>query len=288
MSKVEINGKTKIYGVIGHPITHTLSPFLHNAVFRERGVDAVYIPFQVKADELAGAIEGMKSMEIQGLNITLPHKEQAAFYTDSIPKQIDKAIGAINTMVLSEGRILGFNTDAPGFKDDLSDQLSFEGKDKRVLVLGAGGAARAVAFELLEDGVEQLYIYNRTPERAHGLSDYLRGFFPDSEIHTLDSVTDLEGTIDLVVNSTSCGMKKNDPFPISPDVLEKVSHVYDLVYTPQETKLIAEARKQKIPASNGLGMLIHQACVSHRLWFPEVPKKEIYEIMNKAYTAHHG
>jgi len=283
---MKIDAKTKIYGIIGYPIEHTLSPLLHNAVFEKRGVNAVYLPFCVKPDELPGAIEGFKAMNISGLNITLPHKEQTIHCLDALPNPLDKAVGAINTLVLMEGRALGFNTDGMGFIDDLKDQFSFEVSKKKVLMIGAGGSARAVAFSMLQADVGELYVYNRTLDRAHGMVDYLSKYFEGCKVKVMEGVDDIPKTqLDLLVNCTSCGMKEKDPFPINPEVLDQVSLVYDLIYAPAETKLLKEAKQLKIRAVNGVGMLIHQACVSHRLWFPEASKQEIFEIMKKAYEA---
>ena len=281
---MNIDGKTKIYGIIGHPVEHTLSPVLHNAVFEKRGVNAVYVPFPVAPDDLPLAIEGFKALTIGGWNITLPHKEQAIHFVDSMPKSIDKGIGAINTLVLVNGKTLGFNTDGLGFLNAIQQDLQFNPKGKTVVILGAGGSARALAFTLLENDVESLYIYNRTHERAQGLEDYLKKFFPEKNIQAFATIEELEKTsLDLLVNCTSCGMKDSDPYPINPDVLEQVSHFYDLIYAPLETKLLKEAKRRKLVTANGIGMLIHQAVVSHRLWFPDAKKEEVFGIMKNAY-----
>lgn len=282
---VTIDGKTAVYGVIGDPIKHTLSPALHNAVFAHRGVNAVYVPLHVSPDNLFGAIDGFRALGIKGLNVTLPHKEQVMHYIDSTPNPVDRAIGAVNTLVLAEGRTLGFNTDSVGFLNDVKDQFGFEPEGRSALVIGAGGSARAVIFSLLEAGLQKLCIFNRTADRARGLREYAFQYFPDRDIEAVDTIDDLPSKIDLAVNCTSCGMGEQDPFPIDPDVLAKTERVYDLIYAPEETKLLQEARRRKIPCSNGIGMLIHQACVAHRLWFPEADRKEIHAVMRQAYDA---
>ena len=281
----EINGKTLLYGVIGHPIKHTLSPVLHNAVFAHRGVNAVYVPFEVLPDHLYGAIEGFKTLGIKGLNVTLPHKEQALHYIDTVASPLDKAIGAVNTLVMLDGRALGFNTDGPGFLYDLKDQFGFMPEGKSALVIGAGGSARAVVFSLLEAGLQKLLIFNRTADRAKGLAEYAFQYFPDRDIEAVVSIDDVPAKTDLAVNCTSCGMSEQDPFPIDPDVLDKVKRVYDVIYAPAETKLTIEARRRGIPHSNGIGMLIHQAVAAHRLWFPDADRTELYTVMRRAYEA---
>lgn len=146
----QIDGKTAVYGVIGDPVSHTLSPALHNAVFQHRNINAVYLPFHVKEDDLPLAMEGLKAMGVSGINITVPHKQQAVHYVDAMIRPIDKAIGAINTIVFSDGRMLGANTDGLGILEDLTQQFNFKAAGASVLVLGAGGASRAVAFALAE------------------------------------------------------------------------------------------------------------------------------------------
>jgi shikimate dehydrogenase len=280
-----IDGKTSVYGVIGYPVKHTLSPILHNAVFEHRKVNAVYLPFEVAPDNLYGAIEGFRSLGIKGLNVTIPHKEQVMHYLDTTPNLVDRAIGAVNTLVLTEGRALGFNSDGPGFLRDLKDQFAFEPEGRTALLIGAGGSARAVAFSMLEANLQKLYIFNRTPDRARGLAEYAAQYFPDRDIEAVVSIDDIPAGVDLAVNCTSCGMNEQDPFPIDPDVLTKVARVYDVIYVPEETKLLAEARRRGLPVSNGIGMLIHQACVSHRLWFPDADRLELYAVMRGAYEA---
>ncbi len=283
---MDINGKTRIYGIFGYPIGHTLSPKLHNAVFKKRGLNAAYLPFEVKPDYISEAVEALKSLSIAGVNVTLPHKEAAANLADEVPNDVDRAIGAVNTLVLKNGQVLGYNTDGPGFLADLKEGMGFLPKDRRILMVGAGGAARSVAFYLLRDDCGELIIYNRTPERAKGLADYLCTFFPKARVRSILSIEDL-GTekIDLVVNASSCGMKLDDPFPVNPDVFKLASYAYDLIYSPAETKFLVEAKKRKIRCSNGLGMLVRQAAYAHCLWFPDAAKETVTPLYREAYRS---
>ncbi|MFT5206871.1 MAG: shikimate dehydrogenase, partial [Candidatus Omnitrophota bacterium] len=216
-----INGQTRVFGVIGDPIAHSFSPHLHNAVFKARGINAVYVAFNVKPDDLPSAIEGFGALGIQGLNITIPHKEQSVHYLNNIPSSMDKVIGAVNTIVLDEGRTMGFNTDGAAFLEDLKTQFDLNPIDKKAILIGAGGAARAIAFALLGAGLDELFIINRTPERADGLAQYLANYFDGKHIQSILSIED-KGVedIDLVVNATSCGMGPNDPLPINPEILD--------------------------------------------------------------------
>lgn len=283
---MDIGGKTRLYGIFGYPIGHTLSPKLHNAVFRKRKIDAVYLPFEVKPDYISEAIEALKSLGIAGVNVTLPHKESAAKFADEIPSDADRAIGAVNTLVLKGGEALGYNTDGPGFLEDLKEGFGFRPKDRRVLMIGAGGAARSVAFYLLKDGCGELIVYNRTPERASGLAGYLAKFFPKGRVRSVLSIEELgNDKLDLVVNASACGMKLDDPFPVNPDVFRLTELAYDVIYSPAETKFLVEAKKRKLRCSNGLGMLVRQAAYAHCLWFPDAPKEEVVSLFREAYRS---
>ena len=280
---MDIGGKTQLYGIFGYPVGHSLSPRLHNAVFQKKKIEAVYVPFEVNPDYLPEAIESLRSLGIRGINVTVPHKEAAANLIDEIPNDLDRAIGAINTILVKNGLLQGFNTDGPGFIEDLKEEFNFLPKGQSALILGAGGAARAIAFYLLKEGCGQLFIYNRTPERAEGLAEYLMGFFPKSRVKAVLSIEELAGErLNLLVNTTSCGMKAEDPFPVNPDILSTTQLVYDVIYAPAETKLIAEAKRRKVRASNGLGMLLRQACLAETIWFPQFSRHELYAIMKEA------
>jgi len=282
---MNINGKTRIFGVTGDPVGHSLSPDLHNAVFRKRGVNAVYAAFKVRPDDLYCAVEGFRAINAGGISVTVPHKEQAAQFVDAMPNPTDKAVGAVNTLVFAEGRILGFNTDGSGFMADMRERFDFKAEGKTILILGAGGAARALAFTFMASSCAKLYIHNRTAQRARGLAEFLSGFFSVGEVRAVDAVTDIaEGKLDLVVNCTSCGMRPKDPFPADPEILGAASIVYDLIYSPAETRFLKEAANRKIPAANGLGMLIQQACTAHCLWFPDAQRQEVLEAMRGVFS----
>lgn len=286
---MDISGKTRIYGIFGYPVGHSLSPLLHNAVFRKKKIDAVYLPFEIRPDYLSEAIEAMRALGLAGVNVTIPHKEGAANYVDEVPQDIDRAIGAVNTIVAREGKLIGFNTDGPGFIEDLRDRFDFFAKGKAVLMVGAGGAARAVAFSLVREQCAQLLIYNRTPERAKGLAQYLGTFFPGRSIRAVLSIEELQGEpLDLVVNATSCGMKADDPFPVNPEILQRARLVYDVVYAKSGTKLVREAQRLGVPAAEGSGMLVNQAALSQALWFPDADRHSIRAIMKEALEAWPG
>ncbi|MBI3252946.1 MAG: shikimate dehydrogenase, partial [Candidatus Omnitrophica bacterium] len=185
-------------------------------------------------------------------------------------EDLDRSIGAINTVVNKSGKLFGYNTDVPGFLWALKDALGFNPETKTVLVLGAGGAARAAVFALARAGADKIFILNRTPERAEGLLAYLAPHFPETEMELLGSPEAAPGEkIDLVVNASACGMAANDPAAFDLKNLKKETPVYDLVYSPAETKLLKAARERDWPRANGLGMLAAQAAISFHLWTGE-------------------
>jgi shikimate dehydrogenase len=256
---------------------------LHNAVFNKKKRDAVYLPFEVRPEYLQASIEAIRAMGIKGVNVTLPHKEAVFNLVDEVPQDVDRAIGAINTLWLKEDKLFGYNTDGLGFLQDLKDQFDFSPIDKKVLIVGAGGTARAVAFYLGKAGCKDLMIYNRTTERAAGLVDYLQKYFTETKIESITSPKDITGAkLDLVVNATSCGMKVDDPLPMPVEFLDQTSLVYDVVYSPPETRLVKEAQKKKKKACGGLGMLLAQACLSELIWMHDLEAGEVMTIMREA------
>lgn len=264
--KVTVNAGTELYAVLGNPVRHSLSPYLHNTLFTGLGINAVYLALEVEPNSLALAFEGIRSMGIRGVNLTIPFKEDAMNYIDEVPEDIDRAIGAINTVVNREGRLFGYNTDAPGFLSALEHELSFRPAGKTALVLGAGGAARGIAFALAHAGADRVLIYNRTADRAHGLAGHLSAHFPETEIEVLHAPEDLEDKLDLVVNATAVGLKSGDGLPLDLTKVPGAPAIYDLIYAPAETPLLKQARARKLAAANGLGMLAEQAAMAFALW----------------------
>lgn len=283
-SKLSINAKTDLYGIIGDPARHSLSPAMHNRAFQALGLNAVYLAFEVKRELLRFAFEAMRSLGIQGLNITIPHKEEALDFIDEVPEDLDRCVGAVNTVVNRNGRLFGYNTDSLGFLQALKEEFKMSPEDKTVVLLGAGGAARGVAFALAHARVGKLWICNRTLGRAKGLAEHLSKFFPDTEIQTPENLNELrKSKIDLVVNATSCGLKKEDPIPLDLKILTSRPRVYDLIYTSRSTPFLKSAESLGLANANGLGMLSAQAALSFALW---IGKKEgVREVMREALDA---
>lgn len=266
-ARLTTNASTRLYGIFGSPVRHSLSPTLHNALFQKLGMNAVYMAFEVQRDSLGLALEAVRSLDMGGVNLTIPLKEEALNHVDEIPEDVDRCAGALNTIVNRGGQLHGYNTDGPGLLAALAEELQWRPAGKSVLILGAGGAARGAAFALAHAGAERIWIANRTEERAQGLAEHLEGFFPETEIDAVADASVLGAEkIDLLVNATSCGMRAEDPPPADPAAFRKLAAVYDLIYNCGETSLLRSAKKLGLPQANGLGMLAAQAALAFGLW----------------------
>jgi len=263
---MEISGNTNVIAIFGHPVSHSLSPAMHNAAFRKMGLDFCYIALDVHPLDLRVAVEGVRAMNIAGLNITVPHKEAIMPMLDKVDPEAS-FIGAVNTIVNLNGKLVGYNTDGRGFMRSLQEEsIGVEGQ--KVLIVGAGGAARAVSWYLAESGCD-LSIYNRTPEKAELLvNDLAINFRNVRHINVLDELAEA----DIVINSTSLGLKPGDPLPFDPAELKPGAVVVDLIY--QDTPVIREARRKGHKTLNGLGMLLWQGVLSFELWTGQTPPHE--------------
>ena len=264
-----ISGKTTICGVIGDPVEHTMSPAMHNAAYRTLGLDFVYLPFHVKPRDLPHAISGMKALNIRGLNVTIPHKTSVIPLIDKVDELAAK-IGAVNTIANDKGKLIGYNTDAQGFMEALN-QHDVDPADKKVLLLGAGGAARAIAFILAETQAE-IIILNRKQEIdwAYDIVKNIKAHY--SVNLKVDELTDanLKSSIadaDILVNATSVGMSPNDEkSPVPAELLCSNLTVFDAVYNPLPTRLLKEAKGAGANTVDGLEMLVWQGALAFEKW----------------------
>ncbi|MEE9609609.1 MAG: shikimate dehydrogenase [Desulfatiglandales bacterium] len=249
-----IDQHTDLYGVVGYPLGHTLSPAMHNAAFLASGVNAVYLAFET--GDIDQSLRGMKALGIRGMSVTIPHKSAVIPLLDEVD-DLAKRIGAVNTIVNSEGRLAGYNSDAVGALNALEDQTELSGKTG--LIIGAGGAARAIGFILKERGVH-LTIANRSTGRGEALAGTLGcPFLP------LEEIKDIQA--DLLIQTTPVGMvPHHEQCIISPDALKEGMVVMDIIYNPLETRLLTMARTQGCLTINGLPMFIHQGAEQFRLW----------------------
>ncbi|MFC1909743.1 shikimate dehydrogenase [Chloroflexota bacterium] len=267
--KQSITGKTGICGVIGDPIEHTLSPAMHNAAYVNLGLDYVYLPFRVRVDDLRQAIEGMRAFNIRGLNVTIPHKVAVMQYLDKIDELAEK-ICAVNTIVNDDGILTGYNTDASGFLRPLLER-KINPQGKNVVIIGAGGASRAISFILAEKGTN-LNILNRCEELewAVKLADRISQTFDRptkaSELNESNLKKAL-ATADILINATSVGMiPHEDKTPVSENLLRPGLTVYDVVYNPLKTRLLEEAEKAGATTLGGIEMLAWQGASAFELW----------------------
>jgi shikimate dehydrogenase len=264
---MDISGKTTVCGLIGDPVGHSMSPAMHNAAFRRLGLDYAYVPFRVQSTDLESAISAVRALHIRGLNVTIPHKMAVIPFLDRLDNLATR-IGAVNTIVNEAGVLTGHNTDAPGFLRPLLDK-GFEPKGKRVLILGGGGAARAVAFALMNDG-SVLNILNRTPDRARELAGQLWSqFHARAEAGVMDTQSLTAGVAgaDMVVNTTSVGMGSTAvDTPLPARLLRPGLLVYDIVYNPIRTRLLKEAEAAGCVTVSGTDMLAWQGALAFEKW----------------------
>ncbi|MGI1691898.1 shikimate dehydrogenase [Thermoanaerobacter uzonensis] len=262
---MKINANTKLYGLIGHPVEHSLSPLIHNYAFNSLNLNCVYTVFNVLPEKLEEAVKGVKALGIRGVNVTVPHKEKIIDYLDVVSEEALK-IGAVNTVVNEGGILKGYNTDVYGFIDSLTE-AGEKIERRKAVVLGAGGASKAVCVALALDGIDSIIVANRSVERAKDLSEYIKKEFKiPCDYCSINEVEEIP-EIDMLVNTTSVGMyPKVEDSPVSEKVVSKAKFVYDVIYNPLETVFLKYAKKNGIKYSNGLSMLVNQANYSFKLW----------------------
>jgi len=273
-----ITGKTNVTGIIGNPIEHSLSPLMYNAAFKYLDLDYIYVPFLVVKDALEDAIKGSKSLNINGLNVTLPHKTAVIRYLDSVDKTAE-LIGAVNTIKFYGNHAKGFNTDGVGAVKAIEEVSSV--KNKKIIILGAGGAARAIAFQILLEGAGSIVIANRTPENALNLQkDIIEKL--NLDIKTVDFGKGLESELldaDILINTTPIGMypHTDDEPPVRSQMMHENLIVNDIVYNPLKTGLLREAEKCGAKTVSGIKMLIYQGVEAFKMWTGIYPPVNIFE-----------
>ena len=264
-----ISARTKLVGLIGWPVEHSLSPAMHNAAFHELDLDWAYVPLPVAPKLLRQAVRSLAALGLVGANVTVPHKQAAMAHVDSVTAEA-RALGALNTIVVQGGRSVGHNTDSSGFLSALQEG-GFAPKGKRALVLGAGGAARAVVGALA-GAHSQVCVLNRTLKNAQSLVDALSPLFPEVSLVAMPLTEQALGReseeADLLVNATSVGMWPAVEQCPWPDCVPLPGHltVYDLIYRPSQTRLLEKASAAGARTIGGLGMLVHQGAAAFQLW----------------------
>ena len=252
----------RIYGLVGFPVSHSLSPEMHKAAFSYLGINAEYKLFPLKENELEDFFKNLSKNNIYGLNVTIPYKEKVLDFVrlDSESFYLTQ-IKAVNTIVRKDGALFGFNTDIPGFSRHLKE--NFDPADKKVAILGSGGAGRAVAYAIANSKAKKIAVYDIDKKRAQNLVEMIKNLFSGFDIQSMDNIEQLDiSNKDLLINATPIGMKKEDPCLVKQELLHKNLFVYDLIYNPAQTKLLAEAQKAGAKTANGLGMLLYQGALS--------------------------
>ncbi|MDH5624395.1 MAG: shikimate dehydrogenase [Candidatus Bathyarchaeota archaeon] len=264
---MKISGKTRVCGIIGDPVEHSLSPVMHNAAFEELNLDFVYVAFRVRREELGEAIIGARSLNLHGLNVTMPHKNAAMKYLDEIDSTA-RSIGAVNTILNKEGRLIGYNTDGIGALKALKEN-GITPKGKKLLLLGAGGAGKAIAFHAAQEA-EELVILNRTPQKAKKLAEALRKESNKKINGNAFSTEIMKQELrdaDILVNATSVGMHPDvNQSLVSPSLLKPDLCVMDIIYNPLETKLAKDAKAVGAKVVPGIEMLAYQGAASFKIW----------------------
>lgn len=253
--------------LLAYPAGHSISPTMHNAAFQHLGLPFHYQALEVGPEDLSIAMDKLREPQVAGSNVTVPHKQAVMAYMDSL-SDVAKQIGAVNTIINNDGLLHGHNTDASGYLRSLQD-INFSPEGKSVVMIGAGGAARAVLYALLEAKATEVFIYNRTSEKATALADDFSALGKVSAV-TTDNLKETIQNCQLLVNTTSVGMVKEgkdpDVSPIPDDYLPKEGLVSDIIYKPRQPRLLANAHKAGLATQHGLGMLVYQGAYSFKEW----------------------
>lgn len=264
-----VTGRTKLLGIIGNPVEHSISPILHNTLSSLLGLDLVYVPLKVEKDDLALVVNALKSLDFVGFNVTIPYKKEIMKYIDE--NSIEAILmGAVNTVKKIDGKLYGYNTDAEGFLRSFKEEAKTSFKGKKVVLIGAGGVARPIAVKMASEGAEKISLVNRTKEKAIGLAEAV-----NDNIREIIQVYNFEDKTfklaveesDIIINTTSVGMTPDvKSTPISGSYFNGSQIVYDVIYSPRETKLLSDARKKGCKTINGLGMLFYQGIKAYEIW----------------------
>lgn len=283
----DIKGTTRICGLIGNPVEHSISPLIHNSLAEFENIDMAYGTFRVNQGEVKKAVDGAFALNILGMNVTVPHKQEViAALSDIDP--LAEAIGAVNTLVRTENGYKGYNTDILGLERELSD-AGIKLENNRVVILGAGGAARAIAFLCADKKAAEIIIINRTRTKAEDIANAVNKHFNKevTKVLGLDEYDRLEGNSYIMIQTSSVGLyPHNDDVIISDEVFyERASVGVDIIYNPAETMFMKLIKKQGKKAYNGLKMLLYQGVSAFELWngvtVPDDTIKKVYDLMKK-------
>lgn len=269
----------KLFGLIGYPVKHSYSALMHNAAFKELGIDARYELFEIKPETLADDFKALVEQGVCGFNVTIPHKEKITICLDQLDQDA-ALIGAVNTIKVNQDTtVTGYNTDGVGFITHLVEVVGFNPTGKRVSILGAGGAAKAVSMQLAKSGVRSICLFDIESDKAKTLVAKLKENFSNCDLRLASEANALfEERPDLLVNATPIGMHQEDELVVDPAQLHAKLVVYDLIYNPAETPLLAQAKRKGCAGIfNGLGMLLYQGAMAFKIWLEVEPPIEVME-----------
>jgi shikimate dehydrogenase len=280
---MQIDGSTRIVGVFGSPVTHTASPAMHNAAFTALQMNWVYLAFHVEPQNLRPALLGARAMGLCGVNLTVPHKLLGLDAIDEIDPEARK-LGAVNTVAIENGKLRGFNTDGYGFAKAIKEDFNMSLKDKRVLILGAGGAGRAIAIKCALEGAAKVIVANRTTARTEPIGKEIAA--TKAAVQTLPlsakEIGRVIGDVDLLVNATTVGLQPGESLGLNAGMFSSKLAVYDTIYQPAQTELLNLASEAGAKVSNGLSMLLHQGAQAFEIW---TKRKAPLPVMRRALRA---
>jgi shikimate dehydrogenase len=283
-----LSGATKVLGILGNPVGHSLSPAIQNAAIQASAIDYIYVPFAVQRESLAAAVSGLRALGVSGFNVTIPYKTAIMGYLDELDESA-VAAGAVNTVLVRDGMMKGYNTDGFGFVSSLADDLNFVPGAGTIVVIGAGGAARGAVAALCSAGAGRIVLTNRSFNKAVHLAEEMSARYPKTSIlvSLQDQVSQkhLDSAL-LLVNTTSIGMNGDRIEFVDLAKLPKAARVYDMVYSPAETPLVREATSMGIAAVNGLGMLAAQGERSFTIWTGIIPPKGFMKRVLQSICCH--
>lgn len=268
---MDISGKTKVTGLFGYPVEHSLSPAMHNIAFKHLNLDYCYVAFSVRSEFLEDAVKAIRALDLAGVNVTIPHKEKVVPFLDEISEEA-LSIGAVNTIKNEKGRLIGFNTDGKGFMQSLIEN-SIDIKEKKILIVGAGGASRAIGYYICKEA-SKVFLSDIDTKKAELLKDYLSSYKGNVYVvENKDLSKKFIEEIDIIINATPLGLKPDDPLPINVTFLDSDHIVCDLIY--KETPLLKKASDRGCKTLDGLGMLLWQGVFAFEIWTGLRPPVEI-------------
>ncbi|MGI5859914.1 MAG: shikimate dehydrogenase [Tepidanaerobacteraceae bacterium] len=281
---VKIDAKTRIIGLLGHPLGHSFSPAMQNAAFEFIGLNKLYIPIEVTPNNLGDVVKGISKMNFDGFNVTKPYKVNIIKYLDEVD-DLAKIIGAVNVVTIKNGILKGYNTDGNGFIRSFEEEIGISVDGKNIFIIGSGGASRAISMTLAIKGAKTICICNRTYEKAVDLSEDINKNIKRCSIPITMNCSDMENAlddIDIIINTTSVGMfPDTEKIPIDEKLLHKRFIVSDIVYNPRKTKLLKAAEKKGCKTVSGLAMLVYQGAESFKLWTDmEPPVEKMFNAIN--------